>query len=217
MKKVIEVPFIAELSGKELPQVSKILEEKGVRQAIDCVNWPEEFPYKPIASFTVARDNQYLYIDYFVRGNYLLAVNTEDNSSVWEDSCVEFFLQNPGEKYYYNFEFNCIGAALASRRTSRYDAEHFPGEQMCKILRHSSVGSKPFCEMEGLFSWSLIVAIPFELVGLDGNNLPESIAANFYKCADGSSLPHYLSWSPIAVEKPDFHRPEFFGELRFKK
>ncbi len=216
MKKVIEVPYIAELSGKALPQVSEILEEKGVRQAIDCVGWPNEFPYKPIASFCIARDSEYLYIDYFVRGNYLLALNTEDNSSVWQDSCVEFFMQKPGEPYYYNFEFNCIGAALAARRTSRKDAEHFPSEKMAKIKRFSSVGTKPFREMEGLFPWSLVVAIPFELVGLDGNNLPESVGANFYKCADGSSLPHYLSWSPIFVEKPDFHRPDFFGELQFK-
>ncbi len=216
MKKVIEVPCIAELSGMDLAQVGEVLEEKGVRQAIDCVNWPEEFPKKPIASYSIGRDSKYLYIDYFVRGKYLRAVNSENNSPVWQDSCVEFFLQKPGEKYYYNFEFNCIGTALASRRTSRHDAEHFPAEMMQKILRHSSVGTEPFSEKEGIFPWSLTVAIPFELVGLDGDNLPDGFAANFYKCADGSSLPHYLSWSPIAVEKPDFHRPDFFGELQFK-
>lgn len=69
--------------------------------------------------------------------------------------------------------------------------------------------------MEGLFAWNLLVAIPFELIGLDGNNLPEKLYANFYKCADGTSLPHYLSWSPIETEKPDFHRPDFFGEIYF--
>ncbi|MFR8633774.1 MAG: carbohydrate-binding family 9-like protein, partial [Barnesiella intestinihominis] len=26
----------------------------------------------------------------------------------------------------------------------------------------------------------------------------------------------YLSWSPIPIEKPDFHRPDYFGELRFR-
>ena len=65
-----------------------------------------------------------------MRGNYLLAVNSTDNSPVWQDSCVEFFVQIPGEKYYYNFEFNCIGTALAARRTSRSDAEHFSPEKM---------------------------------------------------------------------------------------
>ena len=87
MKKVIEVPFVAGLSDKPLAQVSEVLETQGVRQAIDCVDWPHEFPYKPIVSFTIARDKEYLYIDYFVRGNYLLAVNSTDNSPVWTRRC----------------------------------------------------------------------------------------------------------------------------------
>ena len=28
---------------------------------------------------------------------------------------------------------------------------------------------------------------------------------------------HFLSWRPIRTEKPDFHRPEFFGEVTFEK
>lgn len=38
--------------------------------------------------------------------------------------------------------------------------------------------------------------------------------ANFYKCGDGLTVPHYLSWSPIVTEKPDFHRPEFFNQIK---
>ena len=143
MKKVIEVPFVAGLSDKPLAQVSEVLETQGVRQAIDCVDWPHEFPYKPIVSFTIARDKEYLYIDYFVRGNYLLAVNSTDNSPVWQDSCVEFFVQIPGEKYYYNFEFNCIGTALAARRTSRSDAEHFSPEKMAATASGRCSPSRP--------------------------------------------------------------------------
>ena len=100
MKKVIEVPYVAGLRDKSLSQVSEILETEGVRQGIDCVNWPNEFPYKPLVSFSIAHDKEYLYVDYFVRGNYLLALNSTDNSPVWQDSCVEFFVQIPGEKYY---------------------------------------------------------------------------------------------------------------------
>ncbi|MDR1556412.1 MAG: hypothetical protein LBS88_05185, partial [Tannerellaceae bacterium] len=35
------------------------------------------------------------------------------------------------------------------------------------------------------------------------------------KCADDTDTPHYLSWNPIAVSAPDFHRPDFFGEIYF--
>ena len=65
----------------------------------------------------------------------ILQTAQENNSPVWEDSCVEFFVQIPGEKYYYNFEFNCIGTALAARRTGREDAEHFSADKMAKIKR----------------------------------------------------------------------------------
>ncbi|WP_449033796.1 carbohydrate-binding family 9-like protein, partial [Prevotella sp.] len=26
---------------------------------------------------------------------------------------------------------------------------------------------------------------------------------------------HFLSWNPIDLPAPDFHRPDFFGEIRF--
>ena len=41
------------------------------------------------------------------------------------------------------------------------------------------------------------------------------LKANFYKCGDKLSVPHYLSWNPVTTEKPDFHRPEYFGLLEF--
>ena len=39
---------------------------------------------------------------------------------------------------------------------------------------------------------------------------------NLYKCGDNLSHPHFLSWRPIATEKPDFHRPEFFERVKFQ-
>ena len=37
--------------------------------------------------------------------------------------------------------------------------------------------------------------------------------ANFYKCGDETSHPHWLSWSP--VKELNFHAPDDFGELKF--
>ncbi|WP_455497350.1 carbohydrate-binding family 9-like protein [Coprobacter sp.] len=215
MKKVLSVPFIPELKDLPLEKACDLLEEKAMRQSVECVNWPEQFPYKPITIFDIARSETSLYIKYFVRGNCLLALNSEDNSPVWQDSCVEFFVQIPGETEYYNFEFNCIGAALAAKRQSREIYTHFSPEKMARIGRYASAGRKPFQEMQGIFAWELLVTIPFDLIGVDPKSLPEKLYANFFKCADNSSLPHYLSWSPIKTENPDFHRPEFFGEICF--
>ena len=59
------------------------------------------------------------------------------------------------------------------------------------------------------------VEIPFETMEIPYEKLPESLRANFYKCGDGTSVPHFLSWSHIETETPDFHCPEFFGNMHF--
>jgi hypothetical protein len=40
-----------------------------------------------------------------------------------------------------------------------------------------------------------------------------TLCANFYKCGDELSVPHYISWAPIEAEKPNFHRPDCFGKM----
>ena len=86
---------------------------------------------------------------------------------------------------------------------------------MARIKTWSSLGNEPFEEKEGIHSWQVVVAIPFDMMGIDCNNMPEMVNANFYKCGDKTSIPHYVSWNKIETENPDFHRPEFFGELYF--
>ena len=36
---------------------------------------------------------------------------------------------------------------------------------------------------------------------------------NCYKCGDRTEHPHYLAWNPVNTLSPDFHRPEFLGEM----
>ena len=62
-----------------------------------------------------------------------------------------------------------------------------------------------------VMKWSNGMFIPFSLIGIDGSNPPETLRLNIYKCGDKTAHPHFLSWAPIRTEKPDFHRPEFFG------
>jgi len=39
--------------------------------------------------------------------------------------------------------------------------------------------------------------------------------ANFYKCGDKLTVPHYVTWNPVGTENPDYHQPEHFGLLKF--
>lgn len=214
--KQLDVREFQVLDEMNMEDVSDFLEHEAEKHSIDCRNWGEQFPYHPLTIFTIAHSAKYIYVDYFVRGNYLRAMNYTNNSPVAEDSCVEFFLKVPGKEEYWNFEFNCIGTVNASHRVTRPNPTRLTDEEIAQIKIYASCGARPFEEMEGLFAWNLTIAIPFSLIGIDSDNKPEYITGNFYKCGDKTGLPHYLSWSPILTEKPDFHRPEFFGKLFLK-
>ena len=210
-KKVI---YYSVLDQATISEAASHLTNSGDYEQVDTVNWPDSFPLKPDCKFNIARSSSAFFIHFVANEKQIKAIYTHDQDPVWQDSCVEFFCQIPGSSTYFNFEFNCIGTCLATERKSRTeDVNPLSPDKMLQIKRYPSLGTKPFEEKQGDFDWSLTVEIPFSLLGIDPNNLPESINANFYKCGDGTSAPHYVSWSPIGVEKPDFHRPEFFGEL----
>lgn len=214
--KSTNIPFIEELNNLTIESAADILEESGKQETIEVLNWIKEYPYRPITLFNIARSSDSIFIKFSVRGTMLRAIYSNDQDPVHEDSCVEFFCMPVGSETYTNFEFNCIGTCSASTRKSRHEnVVAFTPEEMQTIKRHPSIGRRAFKEMEGMFEWELTVSIPFELIGIDPANLPEKILGNFYKCADGTDSPHFVSWNPIQTEKPDFHRPEFFGDLIF--
>ena len=170
MKK-LKVPYLVTLDVLDLSSVGFLLENKAQREYIDVINW-EEYPYKPIVAFDIARTDENLYIRYFVKGNSLKAVHSSDGSPVYTDSCVEFFMKTVDDHNYMNFEFNCIGTCDAARRQSRDIKRSLNTDEYTSIRRYSSIENKPFSEKTGVFSWELVVSIPFRLMGLDPENLP---------------------------------------------
>lgn len=188
------------------------------RHTIAFCNWPDEYPYAPDAGFAIAHTGDTICIRFYVDEEYTMAMVTEDNGEVWTDSCVEFFI-NFDDSGYYNFEFNCIGTILLGFRKEKVDAVHAGGEILGRIRRSSTLGKKPFTEAESksVGHWELSVRIPagaffrHDIKSFDG----VTARANFYKCGDNLSHPHFLSWNPINNPAPDFHLEEFFGGIGF--
>ena len=205
-----------ELDRMPLSQVSQYLDSNLEHEVIDCVNWSEKFPYKPFCSFVVAVSPTRLYVHYSVISKDLRALNTDDLSPVAEDSCVEFFMQVPGQEEYWNFEFNCIGVLNASHRVERTNPTRLTADELESIKRYASCGNDAIEEQNGTFCWDLTVSIPLQLVGLDYAHLPDYIMGNLYKCGSKTAHPHYVSWNPIESDTPDFHRPDCFGKLWFR-
>ena len=210
--KQLKVPYLECLDDMGLSEIGPILETEAVREYIHSVNW-KEYPYCPIAVFDIARSKTCLYLRYFIKGYSLKAVYNENGSNVHKDSCVEFFCKKPEDKQYINFEFNCIGTCDAAHRESREIKTPFTAEEYAQIRHYATAGTQPFEERKGIHSGELTVAIPFRLMGIDEEHLPQKLLANFYHCADETDYPRFISWNPIDVPSPDFHRPEYFGEI----
>jgi hypothetical protein len=149
-------------------------------------------------------------------------VNTEPNSPVWEDSCCEFFCDFDG-KGYYNLETNCIGTQLlgygerlADRELAAKGRTRADAAIINKIEKMSTLGSEPFDVKTGDFKYEIVMRIPSEVFYKHNVRFEKGLGfnANFYKCGDKTARMHFLSWNPIKTETPNFHIPEFFGEIK---
>lgn len=194
--------------------VPGLMAENGVEYVtLREVNWPEDYPYCPQVEVAIAHNDEALMIHYRVKEQSVRAVAEADHGRVWEDSCVEFFSMPDAEDgIYYNVECNCAGKVLLCAGADRHNREKAPQEVMEKVLRWTTLGTEPFEERVGETAWEVALVLPREIyfkheVGSIGDL---AIKANVYKCGDMLQVPHFVSLFPIATEKPDFHRPEFF-------
>ncbi|MBR4994435.1 MAG: hypothetical protein IKY82_00055 [Alistipes sp.] len=210
-KKSLEVRFIRNIEQLGDSDLRLVLRDKVPAHTIGTVNW-SDFPYAPKVEFRVAHSDDAIVVMFDVEESHVRAVAMENNGAVWEDSCVEFFVGNPVGEGYFNFEINCVGTALAAFRRSRDDADHFDDEKMARVRRFGSLKHEPIDSRGEGQKWWMAEVIPFSLLGLE--KAPKTLRANFYKCGDKCDQTHFLSWSPIALEKPNFHCPDFFGELK---
>ncbi len=217
MKK-IKVPFL-QLKDGSPETVSGVL-DKLQENVIDVINW-SEYPYKPDVKFVIGYDESNLYLKFKVHENSIRAVNTEPNSSVWEDSCCEFFCDFDG-KGYYNLETNCIGTqllgygeSLADRELAAKNRTRAGVDVINTIQKISTLGDKPFDVKTGDFNYELVMKIPAGAFYKHNIKFEKGLTfkANFYKCGDKTSQMHFLSWNPINTQNPNFHTPEFFGEI----
>ena len=163
---------------------------------------------------------------YQVKDRYVRAAVTQFQGRVCTDSCVEFFITPSGGAGYVSFEFNCSGVMLTHHVL---DPRREPGGPLAKfreLTLEEVKGVKIFHTLSGKLEpeiseethWRLGFFIPFELLThVTGAAKPVSGTiwrANFYKCADSCSHPHWASWQP--VYELNFHLPECFGKIEFE-
>ncbi|GAA4141872.1 carbohydrate-binding family 9-like protein [Sphingobacterium kyonggiense] len=180
---------------------------------IDEVSWKAEFPYVPKVRFQIAYSSSHIFVHYDVEEEFVKAANIRPNESVWEDSCVEFFISFDQKKNYYNAEFNVLGTGLIGYGPAiKEERSRLENSEILKVDTFTQVRT-----LNGVKTWQLILAIPVEIFGLELNALKGTSAyANFYKCGDSLPRPHFISWNFIDNPTPNFHLPNYFGKINFR-
>lgn len=212
------VKFSPYASSETLQALSYQLDRECNRITLKEINWPDEYPYRPEIHFRIAYNEQHIFLKFDVYENEFRATEISDCGPVWEDSCVEFFVQLGKNKGYYNIEINAIGTILCAYGTGRNRRIPVSREISDTILRDSTIKCNNENKDEAPYQWSLIVKFPYtaffkhHFTPTPGSR----IKGNIYKCGNKLLHPHFVSWTPIKTEKPDFHRPEYFGTLIFK-
>jgi len=180
--------------------------------------------HMPRTQAKLAYDDQAIYVIFRVEDRYVRAVAERHQDMVCRDSCVEFFF-TPGTdvtKGYFNLEMNCGGIMLLHYQVvPRKPTAVMTPEDLAQIQVAHSMPKRVDPEITEPTVWTVEYRLPLSLVtkyapyaampapGVEWR-------ANFFKCADQTSKPHWLTWSYVDRPKPDFHVPECFGTLRFE-
>jgi len=207
----LKIPYLKEMFHENPLNISDRLITSGAMIHIDKINW-KEYSHRPDVKVYLGYCDQKLWLHYLVANDFVRAVCREDQEPVWQDSCVEFFVKQ--EDFYRNFEFNSLGVCLSAFGPDRNSRTRLDEASLAQILRFPSLSIENLPSESVAANWSLTVAIPLELIGL---NPGSQFMANFYKCGDKTIVPHYISWSSIGTSAPDFHQPRYFAPLELAR
>lgn len=192
---------------------------RGVEEnPISYANWEDQYAYTPEILFKIAHNSNYLYLQFIVKENEIMALVDKDQGTIHTDSSVELYLSFDND-YYYNLGASCIGKIRFGYHKNEDQVQYAEESIISTIKRYSTLGEIPFKRRYGSFKWILLLVIPksaFWKSGID-SFIGVQAFGNFSKRGDHLSQPHYLSWKPVKYEKPTFHLPEFFGDLHFEE
>jgi hypothetical protein len=175
--------------------------------------------HRPAVEVQLCRSRGFLHVRFVVEEKRVRVRHMNFQDPVYKDSCVEFFVDAFPEtrQGYINFETNAAGVLLAAFGPERTLRKPLSLEDLAGFEAHPSI-TGPADGEHGADAWTLEYRVPLALFRkVYGQDIKPGLraAANFYKCGDETEVPHYGAWSPVGTPSPDFHRPEFFGEIVF--
>ncbi|MBL4678320.1 MAG: hypothetical protein JKY70_19275 [Mucilaginibacter sp.] len=208
----LNIPYLNAASGvQNIDEISALLDIFPVNE-VKFAPWHTEGGI-PKVNFCISYNNSDIFLKYFVTEAAIKAEYVNFNDPVYEDSCVEFFIAFNGDNNYYNLEFNCMGTGRVQYGSGKYNREFVPAN-LIKTIKHQTTLKNT---SSGDIYWELTLIIPKAVFMFHPQLSFEKNRAkvNFYKCGDGLPQPHFLCWSNIVNNTPEFHLIDFFKEVTF--
>lgn len=195
-------------------------------QVAQIAQWhAQSAAHRPATYVRVLYDDAHLYLRFDVMDRYVQVRHTLPQEPVWQDSCVEFFVQPVGQSTYFNFEINAGGNILLyciedpTRTPDGFVAyQEVSSAWLDRVVIGHSLPRRIEQTLEGPIAWSIAYRVPFAL--FEAYVGPLSITSgtvwrgNFFKCGGDPTHAHWGSWADIG-EALNFHQPARFGELVF--
>ena len=189
------------------------------RADVDSYVWGgAERAYKTYGQLAYAKTGDSktgLYIRLFCEEKDPVSKETQLDGMVCMDSCMEFFFgmrdKGSSDIHYLNIESNSLGVTFMSFGAGRHGRV---------FLSELGIERFPVKVNIGSDGWEVLVFVPEsdlkKVFGRSDINENTVMMGNFYKCDENANAP-FGSWAPIVAPAPDFHRPEYFGEIVITK
>ncbi len=175
----------------------------------------KEYGYQPACEARLVMSEKGFHLLFSTEESFIRAEVTEYNGLVCADSCVEFFFAPRPEisMKYINLEMNPRGVYHCGVGEGRYD-RYFPRER--PEVRGWTQSGKLECTAAPQ-RWFVRANLTFDYLdavfGRGDYSSGRVLRGNFYKCGDETVHPHYCCWSGVGLPEPDYHCPDWFGEL----
>ena len=172
--------------------------------------WKDKYQATPKTFITLSYDDEGINVHFVSYETALRATETEHNTSVHKDSCMEIFMQYAADTddRYINIEMNPNGAAYSAVSSGRESSQRIDPSDIDTL----NIKTEIFKDR-----WEIKLKIKAEYIK---KYIPSykhesgvHMRGNFYKCGDDTDHPHFGCFNNIEWAYPDFHRPEFFADF----
>lgn len=194
-------------------------------KALHLTHYMGQVPsFHPNVHVKMMYDKYNIYVIFRVNDRFVRSIIEEYNGPVSTDACVEFFFSpdiNLPERY-FNLEINAGGTPLMSYHIyGQKEYQKVSVEDFKKIEIAHSLPRRVDKEIATPITWIIEYKLPVSILEKYGSVIHPGAGkiwyANFYKTSSKGSNPHYITWSQVDNLEPNFHLPQFFGELKFGK